>query len=116
MGFLNDKALLVEAVKAKSFRGAAEVTSVPNSTLSRRISALEKAIGLRLLHRTTRRIELTEAGLIYGCGWTQLHGESGKWLKCGLAAGRKLLLSVAWSTATPHSPESLPDHDRRRRI
>ncbi|ACM28817.1 LysR family transcriptional regulator [Rhizobium rhizogenes] len=65
MEFLNDMALFVEVVKAKSFRGAAEVTSVPNSTLSRRISALEKAIGLRLLHRTTRRIELTEAGLIY---------------------------------------------------
>jgi DNA-binding transcriptional LysR family regulator len=38
---------------------------VPNSTLSRRISALEKAIGLRLLHRTTRKVELTEAGRIY---------------------------------------------------
>ncbi len=35
---------------------------MPNSTLSRRISELEKAIGLRLLHRTTRRIELTEGG------------------------------------------------------
>jgi len=38
---------------------------VPNSTLSRRISALEKAIGLRLLHRTTRKVELTEAGQLY---------------------------------------------------
>lgn len=58
-------ALFVEVVKARSFRGAAEVMGMPNSTLSRRISGLEKAIGLRLLHRTTRRIELTEAGQIY---------------------------------------------------
>ncbi|MBD9638915.1 LysR family transcriptional regulator [Ensifer sp. ENS07] len=65
MELLNDMALFVEVVKAKSFRGAAEIIKVPNSTLSRRISALEKAIGLRLLHRTTRRIELTEAGQIY---------------------------------------------------
>lgn len=65
MEFLNDMALFVEVVKAKSFRRAAEVTGVPNSTLSRRVGALEKAIGLRLLHRTTRRIELTEAGQIY---------------------------------------------------
>ncbi|WP_178119531.1 LysR family transcriptional regulator [Pseudomonas sp. SCB32] len=65
MELLNDMALFVEVVKAKGFRGAAEVTGVPNSTLSRRISALEKAIGLRLLHRTTRRIELTEAGQLY---------------------------------------------------
>lgn len=65
MELLNDMALFVEVVKAMSFRRAADATGVPNSTLSRRITALEKAIGLRLLHRTTRRIELTEAGQIY---------------------------------------------------
>jgi DNA-binding transcriptional LysR family regulator len=65
MEFLNDMALFVEVVKAMSFRRAAEAIGMPNSTLSRRISTLEKAIGLRLLHRTTRKIELTEAGQIY---------------------------------------------------
>nr|WP_209279602.1 LysR family transcriptional regulator [Escherichia coli]QSM61409.1 HTH-type transcriptional regulator DmlR [Escherichia coli]QSM61911.1 HTH-type transcriptional regulator DmlR [Escherichia coli] len=65
MKLLNDMALFVEVVKAMSFRGAADAIGVPNSTLSRRVSALEKAIGLRLLHRTTRKIELTEAGLLY---------------------------------------------------
>ena len=65
MEFLNDMALFVEVVKAKGFRSAADTIGMPNSTLSRRISALEKAIGLRLLHRTTRKIELTEAGQIY---------------------------------------------------
>jgi len=65
MQLLNDMALFVEVVKARSFRRAAEAINVPNSTLSRRISLLERAIGLRLLHRTTRRIELTEAGQIY---------------------------------------------------
>ncbi|WP_175954683.1 LysR family transcriptional regulator [Burkholderia sp. BCC0405] len=65
MELLNDMALFVEVVKAKGFRSAAETLGMPNSTLSRRIGALEKAIGLRLLHRTTRRIELTEAGRLY---------------------------------------------------
>jgi len=65
MELLNDMALFVEVVKAKGFRGAAEALGIPNSTLSRRIGLLEKAIGLRLLHRTTRKIELTEAGQIY---------------------------------------------------
>ncbi|MGK5023436.1 LysR substrate-binding domain-containing protein [Janthinobacterium sp. RB2R34] len=65
MAFLNDMALFVEVVKAKGFRGAAEALHMPNSTISRRISLLEKAIGLRLLHRTTRKVELTEAGQIY---------------------------------------------------
>lgn len=65
MELLNDMALFVEVVKARGFRHAAEVVGIPNSTVSRRISALEKALGLRLLHRTTRKIELTEAGQLY---------------------------------------------------
>lgn len=65
MELLNDMALFIEVVNARGFRGASEATGVPNSTLSRRISLLEKAIGLRLLHRTTRKVELTEAGQIY---------------------------------------------------
>ncbi|MDR3095723.1 MAG: LysR family transcriptional regulator [Paraburkholderia sp.] len=63
--YLNDMALFVEVVKARSFRHAAEALGMPNSTLSRRIGALEKTVGLRLLHRTTRKIEVTEAGQIY---------------------------------------------------
>lgn len=63
--YLNDMALFVEVVKARGFRRAAEATGIPSSTLSRRISELEKSTGLRLLHRTTRKIELTEAGQIY---------------------------------------------------
>ena len=62
---LDDMALFVEVVKAKGFRRAADALGIPSSTVSRRISALEKAIGLRLLHRTTRKVELTEAGQIY---------------------------------------------------
>lgn len=65
MELLNDMALFVEVVRTRSFRRAAEAMGMPNSTLSRRISVLEKAIGLRLLHRTTRKIELTEAGQLY---------------------------------------------------
>lgn len=62
---LRDMSLFVEVARARSFRRAAEALGMPSSTLSRRILALERAIGLRLLHRTTRRIELTEAGQIY---------------------------------------------------
>ncbi|MDC4571016.1 LysR family transcriptional regulator [Acinetobacter baumannii] len=65
MELLNDMALFVEVCKVMSFRKAAENLDMPSSTLSRRISHLEEAIGLRLLHRTTRKVELTEAGQIY---------------------------------------------------
>lgn len=62
---LDDMRLFVEVVKAKGFKNAADVLNVPTSTLSRRINLLEHAVGLRLLHRTTRKIELTEAGAVY---------------------------------------------------
>jgi DNA-binding transcriptional LysR family regulator len=62
---LNDIALFVAVVKARSFRKAADSLDMPASTLSRRISHLEKSIGIRLLHRTTRQIELTELGRSY---------------------------------------------------
>ena len=57
--------LFVEVAKASSFRRAAEVLGLPNSTVSRRIAELERDVGLRLLHRSTRRVELTEGGRLY---------------------------------------------------
>lgn len=65
MGLLDDMSIFVEVVKARGFRNAAEIIGMPNSTVSRRIGILEAEIGLRLLHRTTRKLELTEAGRIY---------------------------------------------------
>lgn len=62
---LNDIALFVEVAKRKSFSHAAEVLDMPTSTLSRRITELEQGIGTRLLNRSTRKIELTEAGALY---------------------------------------------------
>jgi len=57
--------VFVEVARTKSFRGAAEALDMPNSTLSRHISELEKKIGLQLLHRSTRKVELTAAGEVY---------------------------------------------------
>src|SRR3546814_18859036 len=62
---LNDIALFGEVAKRKNFSHAAEALHMPASTLSRRVSELEQSIGMKLLNRSTRRIELTEAGLMY---------------------------------------------------
>ncbi|HCQ49065.1 LysR family transcriptional regulator [Achromobacter spanius] len=62
---LNDIALFVEVAKRKSFSMAARALDMPTSTLSRRINELERAIGLRLINRNTRRLDLTEAGAAY---------------------------------------------------
>jgi DNA-binding transcriptional LysR family regulator len=57
--------LFVEVAKRKSFRGAAEALDMPNSSLSRNIAELERTLGVLLLHRSTRRVELTDAGEVY---------------------------------------------------
>jgi DNA-binding transcriptional LysR family regulator len=46
----------------KSFRKAADELRVSPSTLSHTIRALETRIGVRLLHRTTRSVAITEVG------------------------------------------------------
>src|SRR3984885_10242891 len=57
--------LFVRVAELRSFRGAADASGVPRSTVSRRISELEHALGTRLIERTTRRVELTSAGKTY---------------------------------------------------
>ncbi len=48
-----------------SFSRAAEAFSVPPSSLSRRVAALEDSLGATLLKRSTRAVQLTEIGQIY---------------------------------------------------
>lgn len=62
---LGDVALFVEVAKTKSIKRAAEALGMPDSTLSRRLTELERSLGVHLLHRSTRRLELTEVGQIY---------------------------------------------------
>lgn len=52
----------VEIVGHGSLTGAAQAMGLPRSTLSRQLSRLEDRMGVRLLHRTTRRIVPTRAG------------------------------------------------------
>lgn len=62
---LSDIALFVEVAKRRSFSRAAEALGLPNSSLSRRIARLEQAVGVTLLHRSSRRVELTALGQKY---------------------------------------------------
>ena len=65
MDIFRNMNLFVDVAKASSFRRAAEVLGLPNSTVSRRIAELERDVGLRLFNRSTRRVELTEGGRLY---------------------------------------------------
>jgi DNA-binding transcriptional LysR family regulator len=62
---LRDIAHFVEVARTRNFSQAAARLGVPASTLSRRIAELEAGLGTQLLVRTTRRVDLTEAGALF---------------------------------------------------
>ena len=57
--------LFLRVADLESFSLAAQALSLPKASVSRQIQALEEALGVRLLHRTTRRVTLTQEGIIY---------------------------------------------------
>jgi LysR family transcriptional regulator for bpeEF and oprC len=52
-------------VEVGSFSGAAEALSVAKTTLSGQVQALETLLGVKLLHRTTRKVSPTPEGAAY---------------------------------------------------
>lgn len=58
-------AIFAAVADTLSFSLAAARLGVSNSHVSKQVSALEKELRARLLHRTTRSISLTEAGQIF---------------------------------------------------
>jgi len=62
---LQDMALFALVAECGSFTAAAKRAGLPKSSVSQRISQLEQALGLRLINRTTRQLNLTFAGERY---------------------------------------------------
>ena len=57
--------VFVKVVEAGSFSQAAKLLGMPNSTVSAKLSALEKRLGVTLLQRSTRKLRATPAGETY---------------------------------------------------
>ena len=62
---LNETAIYVKVVEAGSFAAAATQLDMPKSTVSAKVSALERRLGVTLIRRTTRRLFVTDAGKEY---------------------------------------------------
>jgi DNA-binding transcriptional LysR family regulator len=59
---LNELMVFVKLAETGSFIGASRALNMPTATVSRRIASLEARLGLRLVHRTTRKVGLTDEG------------------------------------------------------
>jgi len=62
---LNQIRIFSSVAQLESFTKAAEVLRIEKSTVSSKVSQLEKSLNIRLLQRTTRKVSLTEAGEQY---------------------------------------------------
>jgi len=62
---LNEMAIFAVVVGCGSFTKAADKLKLPKSTVSRKVSQLEKRVGVRLINRTTRNLKPTETGKLY---------------------------------------------------
>ncbi|NHI02097.1 MULTISPECIES: LysR family transcriptional regulator [Oceanimonas] len=60
----DDLILFAQVIELGSFSKAAEAHGLTNSVVSKRIARLEEELGSTLIHRTTRRLALSEAGQV----------------------------------------------------
>lgn len=54
--------VFVTVAETGGFSPAAKLLRISKSAVSKRVSQLEEQLGVKLLHRTTRKLSLTEAG------------------------------------------------------
>jgi DNA-binding transcriptional LysR family regulator len=92
---LSDTLAFIEVVQRGSFTAAAASLRTSKPRVSKKVQDLERRLGVKLLHRTTRNIRLTEAGSIYfehcqdlarliadaESAVDQVHGKPSGWLR-----------------------------------
>ncbi|MFJ9413518.1 LysR family transcriptional regulator [Streptomyces sp. NPDC101227] len=98
----------VAVAERRSFTRAAEDVFVAQQALSQQIKALEDILGVRLLERTSRRVELTPAGTAYLADCRRILAASGRAAQHAraVAAGEVGRLRVAYTVSAVY--ETLP--------
>lgn len=90
MNKLDAMQTFIRVVDAGTLTRAADLLGLPKSTVTRQLQALEKQLGVKLLHRTSRQLAVTEQGAAYYQGAIKLLDQVGE-----------LESSVAGASQTP---------------
>lgn len=112
MKHLNEMAIFARVVEAKSFSAAARHLKLTKSAVSKQVSRLEQALGVRLLNRTTRTLSLTgEGNAVYEhCARLVAAAEAAELAASQLVAAPRgtVRLSAPVSFGTQHIAPALP--------
>lgn len=94
---------LLAVVDTGTFTGAADVLGVSQASVSRTVAALERALGARVLHRTTREVSLTPVGARL-VGHARRVVEEVSAIRRAAEQGRgELRIGYAWSALGRHT-------------
>ncbi|AVP96407.1 LysR family transcriptional regulator [Ahniella affigens] len=118
MNQLEAMRIFVRVAELGSFTQAAERIGLPKASVSASVQQLEQAVGARLLHRTTRKVQLTQDGRAYYERCLDLLAEFGDLqsmferegagltgrIRCDMSAG------MARNMVIPRLPEFLNSH------
>lgn len=113
---LDDVSVFVKVVDNGSFTDAAEELELSRSVISKYVSRLEQRLGVRLLHRTTRRLSLTEAGRLFyqraSVGLGEIEGAAEEVARLSGEPRGTLRLNAPMSFGVLHIAPLLPDFMR----
>src|SRR5262245_13813054 len=92
----DEMAVFAQVVEQNGFTAAARRLKVPKVRISRAVAALERALGARLLERTTRRIALTVAGksILAHCQRVALEVEAARAALSPVLEGSQLRVAI----------------------
>ncbi|MGH8744960.1 MAG: LysR family transcriptional regulator, partial [Burkholderiales bacterium] len=110
---LNDMVIFARVVEAKSFSEAARRMQASKSRVSKAVAKLERALGARLINRSTRGLSLTEVGAAFyeHCSRIVEEAEQAERIVSHHHAQPRGVLKVTASVAfgTLHVAPALPD-------
>ncbi|WP_353827300.1 LysR family transcriptional regulator [Agromyces sp. SYSU T0242] len=104
--------VLVAVDEERSFTAAADRLGMSQAAVSRALAALEREVGAALMHRTTRRVEPTEAGAALVATARRVRAELDRAVAGIRGDLRVVRMGYAWAALGSHTTPVLRDWKR----